>query len=123
MKAAKEFFAFLHTDAELEAFTKETNMTRALKYTVSDEAKQTLSTYAQDLVAIKESEHVKVFSPYSSLKFEIDNTGFFSTETYPWKTNSYSDNPITKFIDDMSLSAKKYFDDHAAYIQNNWPNQ
>ena len=123
MKVAKEFFAFLHTDAELEAFTQETNMTRALKYTVRDEIKQNLSTYAQDLVAIKESEHVKIFSPYSSLKFQIDNSGFFSTESYPWKTNSYSDNPITKFIDSPELSAKDYFDDHAEYIQRNWPSK
>ena len=123
MKLAKEFFAFLHTDAELEAFTKETNMTRALEYTVSDSVKSTLSTYARDLVAIKESEHVKIFSPYSSHKFEIDNTGFFSIETYPWKTNSYSSNPVTKFIDDMSLSARTYFEDHASYVTNYWPQQ
>lgn len=121
MKLAKEFFAFLHKDAELEAFTKETNMTRALKYTISDETKASLSTYAKDLVAIKESDKVNIFSPYSSSKFEIDNSGFFDTDVYPWATNSYTNNPVTKFIDDMDLSAQTYFEDHASYIQNKWP--
>lgn len=112
MKLAKEFMSFLHTDAQLEAFTKETNMTRGLNYNFSESEFDSISSYAQDLVSIKNSEHAKVVYPYSSLDFVINNSDVFSTKAWPWSTNSYTDSPIIKFIDDKNVTAKQYFEDH-----------
>ena len=116
MKLAKEFFAFLHTDEQMKNFTRETNMTRGLQYEFSESDFDQISSYAQDLVSIKNSEHAKVVYPYSGLDFVINNSDTFSTKSWPWSTKSYTDNPIIKFIDDKGLSAKTYFNDHVSAL-------
>lgn len=121
MKLAKEFFKYLHSDEQMRNFTKTTNMTRGLKYSFSDSDYESITSYAKDLIAIKSSEHVKVVYPYSSLDFVINNSAEFSTKNWPWKTDSYTDNPIIKFIDDKSVTAKAYFEDHInALDENDW---
>lgn len=121
MKLAKEFFKFLHTDEQLRAFTMETNMTRGLSYSFSEEEKAQLSSYARDLVSVKESEHVKIIYPCSGLDFFIDNGSTFAVQAWHWGTSKYQDNPIIKFIDDKSVTAEAYFNDHASLIsQSDW---
>ena len=109
---AKEFFAFLHSDAQMRKFTKITNMTRGLKYDFSESEYGEITSYARDLVSIKSSEHAKIVYPYSSLDFVINNASDFSTENWQWKTVNYTNNPIIKFIEDKELTAKQYFEDH-----------
>ena len=121
MKLAKEFFSFLHTDEQMRAFTLETNMTRGLSYSFTDEQKAEVSSYARDLISIKESEHVKIVYPYSGLDFFINNGKTFEVESWFWGTKKYQDNPIIKFIDGKSLTAEAYFNDHASVIsQDDW---
>ena len=121
MKLAKEFFAFLHSDEMMRAFTVETNMTRGLDYTFNESDFDQISSYAQDLVSIKNSEHAKVVYPYSGLDFFINNGSTFSVKEWPWSTKNYTDNPIIKFIDDKNVSAKDFFLDHASYIsESEW---
>lgn len=120
-KLAKEFFKYLHSDEQMRKFTKTTNMTRGLNYKFSESDYEGISTYAQDLVSIKNSDHVKVVYPCSSLDFVINNSAEFSTKSWPWKTDNYTDNPIIKFIDDKSVTAKDYFEDHIhALDQSDW---
>ena len=116
MKLAKEFFAFLHTDEQMKNFTRETNMTRGLQYEFSTSDFGQISSYAQDLVSIKNSEHVKVVYPYSGLDFVINNADTFSSNYWPWYTKNYTNNPIIKFIDNKSVTAKAYFEDHVNAI-------
>ena len=116
MKLAKEFFAFLHSDALLREFTKETNMTRGLTYTFDTADFDKISTYAQDLINIRQSGHAKVVYPCSGLDFFVDNSATFSNKTWPWGTKNYTDSPIIKFIDDKNLTAEAYFNDHASLI-------
>ena len=122
MKLAKEFFSFLHTDEQLRAFTLETNMTRGLSYSFSAEEKAQLSSYARDLVSVKESEHVNIIYPYSGLDFFVDNGSTFAVQTWHWSTKKYNtENPVIKFIDDKSLTAEQYFNDHASMLtQDDW---
>ena len=116
MKLAKEFFAFLHSDEMMREFTKETNMTRGLQYTFDEADFDKITSYAQDLVSIKNSEHAKVVYPVSGLDFFINNGSVFSSKEWPWATKNYTDSPIIKFIDDRSVTAKDFFLDHASYI-------
>ena len=116
MKLAKEFFAFLHSDEMMREFTKETNMTRGLDYKFDEADFDKISSYAQDLVSIKNSEHAKVVYPVSGLDFFIDNGSTFSMKAWPWSTKDYTDSPIIKFIDDKNVSAKDFFLDHASLI-------
>ena len=121
MKLAKDFFAFLHSDEMMRAFTKETNMTRGLDYTFSEADFDQITTYAQDLVSIKNSEHARVVYPCSGLDFVINNGSVFSIKEWPWATKNYTDSPIIKFIDDKNVTARDYFEDHATYIsESEW---
>ena len=121
MQLAKDFFKFLHSDEMMREFTKTTNMTRGLDYTFAESDFDKITTYAQDLVSIKNSSHVKVVYPNSGLEFFINNGSTFSSKAWPWDTKNYSDNPIIKFIDDKSVSAKDYFLDHASFIsESEW---
>ena len=112
MKLAKEFFAFLHTDAMMSNFTATTSMTRGLKYSIQDADKSKVTSYGLDLVHIKESEHVKVVYPYSNLDFVINNSATFATKTWSWGTKAYTDNPLIAFINNKSLTAEQFFNDH-----------
>ena len=121
MKAAKEFFSFVHTDEQLRAFTIETNMTRGMEYKFNEADWDKISTYAKDLMAIKESEHAKLLYPVSGLDFIVDHADTFDTNTWLWNTKSLSDQPIIKFIDDKSLSAKTFFEEHVSTVDaNSW---
>lgn len=115
MKLAKEFFAFLHTDAQMRQFTLQTNMTRGLDYSFDVADLDKISSYARDLVAMKESEHVKIIYPYSGLDFVINHSDEFKTEIWAWKTTNYTDNPFTWFVS-KSTTAEEYFNDHKSMV-------
>ena len=91
-------------------------MTRGLQYEFSTSDFGQISSYAQDLVSIKNSEHVKVVYPYSGLDFVINNADTFSSNYWPWYTKNYTNNPIIKFIDNKNVTAKAYFEDHVNAI-------
>ena len=116
MKLAKEFFSFVHTDDQLRAFTLETNMTRGLDYHFNEEDRDKISSYAKDLMAIKESEHAKILYPVSGLDFFVNNGETFTPNTWLWATKTLTDQPIIRFIDNKSLSAKSFFDEHVSVI-------
>ena len=111
LKQAKEFFQFLHTDAQLKAFTLETNMTRGLNYTFEESELSQVSTYARDLMQIKQSEHVNIVWPYSSESFFINNDDTFNTQNWLFGTKKLTGDPIIKFIN-SSTTAKQYYDSH-----------
>ena len=121
LKQAKEFFQFLHTDEQLKAFTVETNMTRGLKYTFEESELDQLSSYAKDLMQIKQSEHAKIVYPYSGESFFINNEDKFNTQTWVLGTKTLTSDPIIKFISDKNVTAKQYFDAHvAALTRDEW---
>lgn len=112
MKLAKEFFSYLHTDDSLRAFTIETNMTRGLDYNFNDSDLDKITSYARDLIAIKQSEHTSVVYPYSGLDFFVNNEATFDVQEWVWGTSVYTNNPVAKFIDSPGLTAQTYFNDH-----------
>ena len=121
MKLAKEFFSFLHTDAQLREFTLETNMTRGLDYTFDASQRSQITSFANDLISIKESAHAKVVYPYSGLKFFVDHAEIFDNKVWSFGTKAYGTNPIITFIDNKSLTAEQYFNDHRTLIsESDW---
>ena len=117
---AKEFFKFLHTDAQLEAFTLETGMTRGLNYTVSDAVLEQVSTYTRDLVSIKQSEHATMFYPRSSLPFVISNDSVFKPDSWVFSTVNLGQNPILRFIK-TNTNAETFFNQHVSALgEDKW---
>ena len=121
MKLAKEFLTYLHTDESLRAFTKSTNMTRGLKYSFDEADLSTLTSYARDLVAIKQSEHAKTVYPSCGLDFFVNNSQTFDVTNWVWNTKTLTSDPIIKFMDDKTLTAKEFFEQHVAAMgQSDW---
>lgn len=119
MKLAKEFFAYLHTDSQLKAFTVETGMTRALDYTLSEEEYQNASTFTKDLIDIKQSSHATLLYPYSDKEFVINNSYDFNVTSWLWSTEDLGENPITKFISTQTVNEKDYFKQHVNAMKEN----
>ena len=112
---AKEFFKFLHTDAQLEAFTLETGMTRGLNYTVSESTMDKVSTYTRDLISIKQSDRATMLYPRSSLPFVISNDSVFKPDSWVFSTVDLGQNPILKFIK-SNTSAETFFNQHVSAL-------
>ena len=115
MKLAKEFFAYLHEDAQLKAFTLETGMTRALNYTLTSAEYANVSTFTKDMIAIKQSEHANLVYPYSKESFVIDNPYIFDADSWVFSTTNLGDNPVISFINNKS-TAQSYFEQHISSI-------
>lgn len=120
-KLAKEFFQYLHTDASLKAFTLETNMTRGLNYTFEESELAQVTTYAQDLMNIKQSANVDIIYPLSGETFFTSNPAVFEPEEWVWGSKNYGSDPIKKFMQNNAPTVKQYWDDRLlALTADDW---
>ena len=121
MKLAKEFFQFLHTDERLREFTLTTSMTRGLNYSLGESDLSKVSEFAKDLIAIKQSEHVKTVYPVSGLDFFINNSDTFNSDNWIFASKTRGNSPIVKFLADHSLTAEDYYNDRLNLVdQEAW---
>lgn len=121
MKLAKEFFQFLHTDERLKEFTLTTSMTRGLNYSLGESDLSKVSEFAKDLIAIKQSEHVKTVYPVSGLDFFINNSDTFNSDNWIFASKTKGNSPIVKFLAEPSLTAETYYEDRLNLIdQEAW---
>lgn len=116
VQLAKEFFKFLHTDEQLRQFTVTTSMTRGLNYSLEAEDLAKVSTFAKDLIAIKQSEHVKTVYPVSGLDYFINNSDTFHYDTWIFGSKTKGNSPFVKFTTEPTLSAKGFFQDRLDLI-------
>lgn len=120
-KLALEFMKFLHTDAELSAFTTEVCMTRALNYDVSEADEANITTYAKSVLEIKKNQNV--LYPYSSLEKVINNDILFANYSWAWCSNidggDYK-SPWAYFRSASAPSAEKYFNGQYTYFSGKW---
>ncbi len=111
LEVAKEFVKFLHTDAELSAFTEKTSITRPFTYTISDTTKAGMSYFAKTLVEMKESSDIVY--PYSSHAYYVANSSSFMLGQWGWKAKVNGDdvtNPFDYFKTNEGATAKQYFE-------------
>ena len=125
-KLAKEFFKYLHTDEQLRKFTVTTSMTRGLDYTLTSSDMAQVSSFAKDLIAVKQSTkkaagqgRVNVVYPVCGETFFINHPETFKAETWIWDAGTKGSNPLLDFISKSSLTAKEYFEAHAM-SQTDW---
>ena len=121
MDLAKEFMKFLHTDANLVAFTEEVNMTRALNYEIPADKVENLSTYCQSILELKETGDV--IYPVSLVDEVNNNNIMFGAFTWAWQTNinGYEfKNPWLYFKDEADTSAENYFIGQYENFKTKW---
>lgn len=109
---AVDFLQFAYTDESLSEFSKITDTTKALQYTMSDADKAEMSAYGQSLVAIKEkSDIVYGFSTTAFYKTNLETLFKDYKNAYDcqYTTNSTA---VSIAFDQFKQgkSAKEYFD-------------
>lgn len=118
---AIDFLQFAYTDESLAEFSKITDTTKALKYTMSDADKAQMSGFGRSLVSMKER---------SDLVYGFSNQAFYqlNEETFTDYKNMYSSRYTEDSTDEKiafdefrkGVSAKKYFDGLYFYQKNLW---
>ena len=120
MELAKEFMQFLHTDAQMSAFTRETSVLRSFNYTVAASDEAQMSYFGKSVMETKRNSNV--IYPCSNLSIINNNPGTFFADSWAWKTkigtSSISD-PFAAFRSDYT--AEQYFNGYAAvYTPETW---
>lgn len=122
MELAKAFLQFLHTDAQMSAFTAKTSTTRSLKYEIAsvDEAK--MSYFGKSVIEMKKNSDIVY--PLSSVEKVINNPSYFSTDAWGWSSlvggNPYKD-PFMNLLEVSGLTAESYFKGLSSqYSQKSW---
>lgn len=119
---AKEFMKFLHTDVQLSAFSAETNMTRALKYEISEADQAKLSTYALSILDLKANSNV--YYPVCDNPTVLDNGYYFGNFAWAWLTKvdgKETKSPWLYFKDGgEGTSAESYFAGQIDMFESKW---
>ena len=115
--ACKEFMKFLHSDAQLKAFTKETSITRAFSATWTESEMNELTSYGKSLIQLKQT--ADIVYPLSNASVVTKNPSTFGYTTYPWNIGS-STSPFNYMKTNTGVSARTYFDSLYTYYQNAW---
>ena len=118
-KLAKAFMQFLTSDAELQNFTLQTNMTRPLNYSLTEEQMDVVTTYTKSILNVKNNSNIDIAYPYSSFKAVVNDYGNLQTFNWAFHTNS-SRNPFASFVKSASYTSKQYFDDVNSYFKTYW---
>lgn len=120
---AVDFLQFAYTDVSLAEFSKITNTTKAVKYTMSDEDKAQLSGYGRSLVEIKEQSDI-VYGFSQNAFFKLNETTFTDYKTlYNCKYTKDGDAVVCAFNEFVKeKSAKEYFDGLYINQRYNWDN-
>lgn len=110
VKVAKDFVAFLNTEESLQEFTLTTGGTKALKYFLTDEQKNSLNSFARSVWDMKENSDVVYMMDGNAIfinnqsSFQAINGGGFWTMTVDGSNTRY---PIDKIYN--GASAKDCF--------------
>ncbi|MBQ8447182.1 MAG: hypothetical protein IJX31_05345 [Clostridia bacterium] len=106
LDVSKLFMKFLHTDAQMSAFTAKTSLTRALDYTIQTSDAENMSYFAKQIMKMKKASDVVY--PYSGHEYYLRNSDMFMLERWGWISNT-DKNPFIKFVQNSSATAKSYF--------------
>lgn len=118
---AIDFIQFINTDYSLAEFTKITDTTKALNYTISDDAKKELSMYGRSLVTLQ--ENADIVSSFSYEAFYLQNEASVNDYYYKYSAKYTPDEgavsvPVDEFR--AGISAAKFFNGLYNYDYARW---
>jgi len=118
---AKDFIQFIYTDESLAEFSKITNTTKAVKYTMSEEDKAQLSSFGRSLLSI--TEKADVVYGYAKTSFYQQNEMTLINYNQKYSARYTSDSSyVTISVDEFrkGKTAAEYFRGHWIYEKYKW---
>lgn len=112
---AKEFIKFVNSDESLIEFTQITNAPKALRYTMTDKQKESLTPYGRSVMSLR--EHADIVYPYSNRTAFINNQASFGSLFYS-KINSTTNNYAPELLKDKRATAETWFSGMYEYQKN-----
>ena len=108
LKLAKEFLKFCYSDASLQSFTVSTGVAKGVKYSLTNDQKNSLSYYAQNVWNYRSTYEVV---------YNLSDNDIFMNDENTFITNFWSSKvgntdylfPYTAFRDNENMTAAKYF--------------
>lgn len=85
LDVSKLFLQYLHTDAQLSAFTAKTSIPRCLNYEILGADKTTMTYFGKYMMEMKAASDVVY--PYSGTDYYLRNSGTFTLRQWGWKSN------------------------------------
>ena len=120
LELAKMFMKFLHTEAQLSAFTAETSATRSLNYEISSDDEKKMSYFGKSILEMKKNSDI--IYPCSQLAKINNNMDVFTSDNWGWATQiggSKVGDPFAAFRN--GTSAKDYFEGfEKVFTENAW---
>lgn len=108
-KIAIDFIQYAYTDVSLTEFTKITDTTKALQYTVSEDDKKEMSAYGRSIITMQEkADIVYSFSPKTFWKDNETKLSDYDDVYVAEVSSQVVSKPMSEFIG--GKSAKQYFD-------------
>ena len=122
-KVAIDFIQYAYTDVSLAEFSKLTDTTRALKYTMSNADKAEMSAYGRSIITLQEKSEI-VYA-FSNSSFYQNNESTLGSYKDMFMSEIEKGKPVTIALDQflMGRSAKEYFDGIYQYRQGTLWNQ
>ena len=112
-EVAIDFIQFAYTDTSLAEFSKITDTTKAVQYTLAGEEKAEMSAYGRSILEVQEK--ADIVYPFSDSTFFQNNDTYFCDTINLYYTKD-GNNPANAFK--TGKSAKSYFDDVYSYMMN-----
>lgn len=110
LEVAKLFLKYLHTDAQMSAFTAKTSITRSLNYEVSESDYEKMTYFGKSVMEMKRASDIVY--PYSANDYYLRNSSAFVLERWGWRSNvggGTAENPFVEFVQNSSVGAIDYF--------------
>ena len=109
LPVAKEFLKFCQTDEIINLFCRHTSMMRPLKYTLTEDTLNKMSTYGKQMYEIHNNENVDIVNDFCKTDATIKNTTLLNAKTWGWTNNKGQENPFVIFKENANMSAADYF--------------
>lgn len=111
LEVAKLFLQFMHTDAQLSAFTSKMSITRSMNYEMDEKDLENMTYFGKSIMEMKEASDVVY--PYSGHEYYVNHSANFTLGQWGWRTmigKRTAVNPFVEYLDHSSTTAQEYFE-------------
>ena len=117
---AKTFLSYLQNQQSLETFSLNTDCTRALNYTLSEEVLGKMSYYGQSVYSLWNNSNTDSVLLAPTSEAAQRKSDFFFYQNFGFTDAQGNKNPAEYIRDNPTVSAEDYFTSIYRYYKNSW---